>query len=171
MTRWGLAMIGCFAAGFALAQTPPAQPAAKPNCKIYGSGTKCCDPAIAAHLAKADVISACGQSEATYLGEKAEKDTCTYYFKVGSEKEDSTFVQVFAPKQPNVPPAPNDPFFSYKKMGKVFVLDKAKSPKAQSMIQNSMGLWMPGKDYFVSVKASTKVCAKTAAKKLAAAMK
>ena len=87
------------------------------------------------------------------------------------QQEDATFVQVYAPAQKEVPSEPEDPFFSWKKLGKVFMADKAKSPKAAPMIANATGLWMPGKGFFVSVNASTKVCAKTQAKKLAASIK
>jgi hypothetical protein len=151
------------------AQPAPAKPAA-PSCKAYNNA-KCCDAKVTAHLDKAAVFSACGQSDTTYLGEKAEKDTCNYYFKVGSEPPDQTYVQVFAPAMPTPPAAPNDPFVSFKKVGKVFMIDKAKSPKAATMVQNMLGLWYAGKDYIVSVKASTKVCKKDVAKKLAASIK
>jgi hypothetical protein len=143
--------------------------AAKPTCKLYGKA--CCDPAVTAHLTKAAVYKACGESDATFLGEDGSKDTCKYVFKVEGEKAENTFVQVYAPAQKEVPSEPNDPFFSWKKVGKVFVTDKAKSPKAAPMMVNSTGLWLPGKGYFVSVNASTKVCTKPEAKKLAPAMK
>jgi hypothetical protein len=147
-----------------LLQTPT------PGCKAYGAG-KCCDPKVTAHLEKAAVYSACGQSDATFLGEKAEKDTCNYYFKVGSEPPEQTYVQVYTPAMASPPAAPNDPFVSFKKIGKVFIIDKAKSPKAATMVENMLGLWFAGKDYIVSVKASTKVCKKDVAKKLAASIK
>ena len=131
----------------------------------------CCDPAIAAHLTKEAVFSACGESEATFLGEQGSKETCKYVFKVEGQKEDETFVQVYAPAQKEVPSEPNDPFFQWKKIGKVFVTEKAKSPKAAPMMINSTGLWLPAKGYFVSVNASTKVCDKSQAKKLAPSMK
>ena len=76
-----------------------------------------------------------------------------------------------APAQKEVPGEPNDPFFAWKKIGKVFVTEKAKSPKAAPMMANSTGLWLPAKGYFVSVNASTKVCDKAQAKKLAPSMK
>jgi hypothetical protein len=153
-----------------LLQAAAPAPAPAPACKAYGSG-KCCDAKVKEHLAKEAVYSACGQTDASYLGEKAEKDTCNYYFKVGSEPPDQTYVQVYSPPMKEVPTAPNDPFFTWKKIGKVFVVDKAKSPKAAAMTQNLLGLWFPGKDYIVSVKASTKVCNKSVAKKLAASIK
>ena len=72
------------------------KPAAAPTCKLHGK--KCCDPAIAAHLPKEAVYKACGESDATYLGEDgSEKDTCKYVFKVEGEKEENTYVQVYAP--------------------------------------------------------------------------
>ena len=149
---------------------PAAAPAAAPTCKLHGK--KCCDPAIAAHLPKEAVYKACGESDATYLGEDGgEKETCKYFFKVADEKEDATYVQVYAPVQKEVLPEPNDPFFGYKKVGKVFVTEKAKSPKFSSMIASHTGLYMPGKGYSVSVNASVKVCTKVEAKKLAPAMK
>ena len=44
-------------------------------------------------------------------------------------------------------------------------------PKAAPMMANSTGLWMPGKGYFVSVNASTKVCSKAEVTKLAPSIK
>jgi hypothetical protein len=160
--------------GRATAQTPaPAKPAAAPpptNCKAYGGG-RCCDPAVAAHLSKEAVFAACGESDATFLGEKGQKDTCTYYFKVPGEKEEDTFVQVYAPPTKDVPSAPNDPFFKWGKVGKVFYTEKALSPKSAPMIANATGLWLPGNGWVLSVNASTKVCSKPEAKRLAAKMK
>jgi hypothetical protein len=148
----------------------PAPAAAAPTCKLHGK--KCCDPAIMAHLPKAAVYTACGESDATYLGEDGgEKDTCKYVFKVANEKETDTYVQVYAPTQKEVLQEPNDPFFGYKKVGKVFVTEKAKSPKSAPMLASQTGLYMPGKGYSVSVNASIKVCTKAEAKKLAPAMK
>jgi hypothetical protein len=147
------------------------KPVEAPKCKTWGSKPQCCDPAIAAHLTKQAIFSACGESEATFLGEQGSKETCKYVFKVEGQKEDETFVQVYAPVQKEVPSEPNDPFFQWKKIGKVFVTEKAKSPKAAPMMANSTGLWLPAKGYFVSVNASTKVCDKSQAKKLAPSMK
>jgi hypothetical protein len=181
-TTWKLAL-GTFGvlslATLGLTQAQPEKPgspsgviaAAKQlSCKQH-NGKSCCDPAISAHLPVAAVMSACGESEATFLGEEGSKETCKYVFKVEGQKEDETFVQVYAPAQKEVPSEPNDPFFSWKRLGKVFMTDKAKSPKAAPMMANSTGLWLPGKGYFVSVNASTKVCDKQQAKKLAPAMK
>jgi hypothetical protein len=155
----------------AQAAKPAAAPAAAaPTCKLHGK--KCCDPAIMAHLPKEAVYKACGESDATYLGEDGgEKDTCKYFFKVEGAKEDETYVQVYAPTQKEVLQEPNDPFFGYKKVGKVFVTEKAKSPKSAPMLASQTGLYMPGKGYSVSVNASVKVCTKVEAKKLAPAMK
>jgi hypothetical protein len=162
--------------GAARADNKPAaagKPAAAeaPKCKTWGSKPQCCDPAIAAHLTKEAIFAACGESEATFLGEQGSKETCKYVFKVEGQKEDETFVQVYAPAQKEVPSEPNDPFFQWKKIGKVFVTEKAKSPKAAPMMVNSTGLWLPAKGYFVSVNASTKVCDKSQAKRLAPSMK
>jgi hypothetical protein len=149
---------------------PAAAPAAAPTCKLHGK--KCCDPAIMAHLPKDAVYKACDESDATFLGEDGgEKDTCKYFFKVANEKEDVTYVQVYAPAQKEVLPEPNDPFFGYKKIGKVFMTEKAKSPKSAPMLAAQTGLYMPGKGFSVSVNASVKVCSKTEVKKLAASVK
>src|SRR5215471_1188652 len=147
----------------------PAAAAAKPTCKLHGKA--CCDPAIEAHLPKEAVYKACGESEQTYLGEEAQRDTCKYFFKVPNEKEEDTFVQVYAPQQKEVMQSPNDPFFSWKKVGKAYITDKAKSPKAAPIAANSTGLYLAGKGYSVSVNASTKVCTKAEAAKLAPGMK
>ena len=172
----GLVVLGFFV-GSAVAQTPPpasgaaAKPAPPPtNCKVYGPG-KCCDPAAAAHLTKEAVFSSCGKTEATFLGEQGSKDTCKYFFKVEGEKAEESFVQVYSPAAKEVPPSPQDPFFSWKRVGKVFVTERANSPKAAPMLANATGLWMPAKGYFVSVNASTKVCSKKEAAKLASSMK
>jgi hypothetical protein len=151
----------------ARAQSKPA--AAQPTCKLHGKN--CCDPAIAAHLPVSAVYKACGESDATFAGEEGSKDTCKYVFNVPGKKADETYVQVYAPTQKEVLPAPNDPFFSYKKVGKVFLTDKAKSPKSAPMLAAQTGLYMPGKGYSVSVNASVDVCTKTEVKKLAAAIK
>jgi hypothetical protein len=167
-----------FFLGRALAQTPPppasgaaAKPAPPPtNCKVFGPG-KCCDPAAAAHLTKEAIYSSCGESDATFLGEQGSKDTCKYFFKVAGAKDEETFVQVYAPAQKEVPEAPNDPFFKWGKIGKVFYTEKALSPKSAPMVANATGLWLPGKGYIVAVNASTKVCDKAQVKRLAAKMK
>jgi hypothetical protein len=177
----GLILSGAFGflaaylpAGAARADKPAAAApaaAAAPKCKAWGDKPQCCDPAVAAHLSKEAIYKSCGQSDATFLGEKGSKETCSYYFKVEGQKDSDTFVQVYAPAQKEVPSEPNDPFFQWKKIGKVFVTEKAKSPKAAPMMAVSTGLWLPAKGYFVSVNASTKVCDKAQAKKLAPSMK
>lgn len=150
----------------------PAPAAAAPaaSCKAH-NGKKCCDPEVAAHLPLAAVFAACGESDATFAGEEGSKETCKYVFKVPGEKEDDTFVQVYSPAQKDPPAEPTDPFFSWKKVGKVYVTEKAKSPKAAPMMANSTGLYLASKTYVVSVNASTKVCDKAQAKKLASSMK
>ena len=163
-----LATLGFFV-GRARAQQPAAAPAPT-NCKTYGSG-KCCDPAVAAHLSRDAVFAACGESDATFLGEQGSKDTCKYFFKVPGEKDEDMFVQVYAPPQKEVPAAPNDPFFKWGRLGSVFYTEKALSPKSAPMLLNSTGLWLPGKGYFVAINASTKVCSKAEAKRLAPKMK
>src|SRR4051812_35019295 len=72
------------AAGGAAANKPAAAAA---TCKAH-NGKACCDPAIAAHLTKEAVFKACGESDATYLGEEGSKETCKYVFKVEGQKED-----------------------------------------------------------------------------------
>jgi len=172
-----LVVIGFFV-GRAVAQTPPpaSGAAAKPpaplptNCKNYGPG-KCCAPEVSAHLSKEAIFSSCGKTDATFLGESGSKDTCKYFFKVAGGKDEETFVQVYAPAQKEVPDAPNDPFFKWGKIGKVFYTEKALSPKSAPMVANATGLWLPAKGYFVAVNASTKVCDKAQVKRLAAKMK
>jgi len=177
----GLSLSAVMGLSVAYAQTKPAAPAApggaggapaaaaKPTCKLHGKA--CCDPAIEAHLPKEAVYTACGESEATYLGQEAQRETCKYFFKVEGAPEAETFVQVYAPQQKEVLPAPNDPFFSWKKVGKAYITDKAKSPKAAPMAASATGLYLPGKGYSVSVNASSKVCTRTEAAKLAPSMK
>lgn len=117
------------------------------------------------------MFSACGQSEATYLGEVGSKDTCKYVFKVAGESEDSTFVQVYSPVAKEVLDKPTDPFMSFKKVGKVWMTDKAKSPKAAAQVASSTGLYMPGRGFFVSVAASIKVCSKAQVANLSKSLK
>ena len=150
------------------APTAPAAPAG--NCKTFGAG-KCCSPDVTLHLAKEAIYAACGESDATYLGEAAEKDTCKYYFKVAGEKSEETFVQVYTQAVKEVPDKPTDPFLSYKKVGKVWVTDKSKSSKAAAMAANNTGLYLPGRGYFVSVMTSNRVCTKAEAVNLSKSMK
>jgi hypothetical protein len=151
--------------------TPPAAPAAPTNCKVV-PGAKCCDPAVAAHLAKEAIFKACGESDATYLGEKGSKDTCRYVFKGGDPAvKEEAFVELYAPAAKTVPEAPNDPFFAWKRLGKVYATDKAKSPKSAPMLAQGTGLWMAGNGFYLQVNASTKVCSKAEAFKLAKSMK
>jgi hypothetical protein len=152
------------------ATPPPAAPTG--TCKTYGDG-KCCSPDITMHLAKEAVFSACGESDATFLGEAASKDmfTCKYHFKVAGENADDTVVQVYMSTAKEVPDKPTDPFFSYRKIGKIWMTDKAKSPKAAAMSNSTTGLYMAGKGYYVMVSASTKVCAKSEVATLAKSVK
>src|SRR5262245_13425781 len=105
-------LVGCTLAAVmgvtvAYAQNKPAAPAAggtggaaapaKPTCKLHGKA--CCDPAIEAHLPKEAVYKACGESEETYLGQEAQRETCKYFFKVKDAPEAETFVQVCATMQ------------------------------------------------------------------------
>jgi hypothetical protein len=164
-----LAVGGPLAVGL-VARAEPAPPPGAPatavptNCKVAGSG-KCCDPAVAMHLPKEAIFSACSESPATFQGEKGSKETCRYVFK--NDKGEEGFVEVYAPVTKEVPDAPNDPFFAYKKIGKVFVTDRALSPKSAPMLAAATGLWMPGAGFSVSVNASTKVCTKAEAIRLA----
>jgi hypothetical protein len=160
-----------------LAAQPKAQPAPAPaaappgNCKTYGAG-KCCHPDVTLHLAKEAVFAACGESEATFVGEYGSKETCRYHFKIAGEPDaENTFVQVYTPVVKEVPDKPTDPFMSFKKVGKVWVTDRAKSPKAAAQVAASTGLYMPGRGFFVSVAASTKVCTKPEALRLSKSIK
>jgi hypothetical protein len=164
------AFVSLFAAlarlGTDTAGAQPKPPAIAATCKSYGA-SKCCDPSITRHLPKEAIFSACGESDATFLGEQAAKDTCKYVFRVTGQKEQDTFVQLYAPAQKDVPAAPSDPFFRYKKIGKVFMTDKALSPKTAPLLAASTGLWLPGSGYFVTVNASTRVCTKAETERLA----
>jgi len=53
----------------------------------------------------------------------------------------------------------------------VFFTKKALSPKSAPMLASATGLWLPAKAYFVAVNASTKVCTKYEAMRLAPRMK
>lgn len=158
----------------AAAPAPTAPPPAAPTgtCKTFGAG-KCCSPDITAHLAKEAVFSACGESDATFLGEAASKDmfTCKYHFKVAGENADDMVVQVYMGVAKEVPDRPTDPFFSYRKVGKVWMTDKAKSPKAAAMSNSTTGLYMAGKGYYVMVSAAAKVCSKNEVAALAKSVK
>src|SRR3954451_24932579 len=95
----GLGFVAARATAQPAAPAKPPAPAAPPtNCKTFGGG-HCCDPAVAAHLTKEAVFSACGESDATFLGEQGQKDTCKYFFKVDGKKDEDMFVQVYAPAQ------------------------------------------------------------------------
>jgi hypothetical protein len=149
---------------------PPPAPAG--NCKTFGAG-KCCKPDVSMHLPKEAVYAACGESEATFLGEAASKDmlTCKYHFSVPGENSEDTNVQVYVGMAKEVPDKPSDPFFSYKKLGKVWMTDKAKSPKAAAMSNATTGLYLAGKGYYIMVSASTKVCTKNEVATLSKSLK
>jgi hypothetical protein len=168
------ALVGAFVSLFAaLARfgTDPASAAGPPGtCKSFGAGA-CCDPAITKHLTKEAIFSACGESDGTFLGEQAAKDTCKYVFKAAGAKDGDSYVQVYVPAQKEVPASPSDPFFKWKKVGKVFVTDKALSPKSAPLLVASTGLWLPGTGYFVSVNASTRVCTRPEAERLARSLR
>ena len=174
--RWAAALAVLMLANPSRPQAAPTAPPSAPppapagNCKTYGGG-KCCSPDVTLHLSKDAVFAACGESDATFLGEVGSKDTCKYVFKVAGESEDTTFVQVYSPMAREVLEKPTDPFMSFKKVGKVWVTDKAKSPKAQPQVAGSTGLYMAGRGYFVSVAASTKVCTKNQAIELSKSVK
>jgi hypothetical protein len=143
----------------------PAPPAASaPACKTAGGG-KCCDPAVTQHVPKEAVFAACGNAAAGYQGERGSKDTCRYVFK--NAKGEEGFVEIYTPAQKQVESEPSDPFFAWKRIGKVFITEKALSPKSAPMLVASTGLWMPGAGYTVSVNASTKICSKAEVAKLA----
>jgi hypothetical protein len=163
------AVLARFGGEAARAQQQAAQQAPA-KCKLF-KGSKCCEPTVTAHLPKEAVFTACGESDTTYLGEQSSTDTCKYFFKVAGQKDEDTGVQVYAPKQKEVPTAPTDPFFRWKKVGKVFVTEKALSPKSAPLLVAATGLWLPGTGYFVSVNASTKVCTKPEAERLAKSLK
>lgn len=169
--RYLLALVALVSVGFligrALAQTPPPATA---NCKVYGAG-KCCDAAVTAHLTKESVFAACGESAATFLGEQGSRDTCKYFFKEAGAKEDESYVQVYAPATKMEMTEPTDPFFKWGMIGHVYYTEKALSPKAAPLLAGSTGLWLPGKGYYVAVNASTKVCTRQEAKRLAVKMK
>ena len=59
----------------------------------------------------------------------------------------------------------------WKKVGKVYITSAAKSPKSAPMLAASTGLWMPGAGFTVSVNASTKVCSKPEANRLAKSLR
>jgi hypothetical protein len=150
------------------AATPAPAPAG--NCKAYGAG-KCCSPDVTLHLNKEAIYAACGESDATFLGDEASKETCNFHFKVAGENADDTTVQVYSPVVKEVMDKPTDPFMSFKKVGKVWVTDKAKSPKAAAQVVARTGLYMAGRGFFVSVSASTKVCTKNEAITLSKSIK
>jgi hypothetical protein len=143
------------------AAAPPAPAEPKGDCKTFGAG-KCCSPDVTTHLPKEAVYSACGESEATFIGEAASKDrfTCKYHFKIAGESSEDTYVQVYVGTGKEIPNKPTDPFFSYKKVGKVWMTDRAKSPKAAAMSNATTGLYLAGKGHYLMVSASTKVCTK-----------
>jgi hypothetical protein len=150
----------------------PAASAPTGSCKTFGAG-KCCSPDTTMHLAKEAVYSACGESDATFIGEAASKDmfTCKYHFKVAGENSEDTYVQVYVGTGKEIPNKPTDPFFSYRKIGKVWMTDKAKSPKAAAMSGSTTGLYMAGKGYYLMVSASTKVCTRNEVAALAKSLK
>jgi hypothetical protein len=156
----------------AKAAAPPAPAAPTGTCKTFGAG-KCCSPDVTMHLAKEAIFAACGESEATLIGEAASKDmfTCKYHFNVPGEKSEDSTVQIYVGTGKEIPDKPTDPFFSYKKIGKVWMTDKAKSPKAAAMSNATTGLYMAAKGHYLMVSASTKVCTKNEVATLSKSLK
>jgi hypothetical protein len=150
------------------------------SCKSYGGGP-CCDRQIARHLSRYAVFTACRETGETYLGERGGKDSCRYVFrdknagKAGDAAAAAAaltgsgegFVEIQAPAQAQVPEQPEDPFFSWMKVGKAFVTTRARTPDAQAVLASATGIWLPGDGYFVSVTASTRVCTRGEAQQLA----
>ena len=145
-------------------------PASSGDCRPHGTGP-CCDPAIAQHLPRRAIFASCRETDETYLGEKGSKDTCRYVFKTAGAEGGSAFVEVYAPPTKQVPTEPGDPFFAWSKVGKAFVTTRAKSPRSAPMLAAATGIWLPGVGYTVSVNASTKVCTRSEAQKLAKLVK
>jgi hypothetical protein len=176
-----LAAVALAAGHDVAAQSKAAAPASGGNCKTFGTG-RCCDPAITAHLSKESVFSACGQSDATFLGEQGSKDTCKYFFKVQGEKDQDMYVQVYAPAVKGAAPSSptTDPFVTWKKsVGKVMIAEPkgakgVTNPKVKAIAADTtsaVGLYLPGNGYFTMVSASSKICSKTNAKSLAGSLR
>lgn len=158
-----------------LAAATPEAPAA---CKAFDGGP-CCDRDVSRHLSRYAVFGACRDTSERYLGERGSKDTCRYVFgpkRPRGEKPDPDqpiqpdgFVEISVPVRSDIPQQPDDPFFAWTKVGKAFVAYKAKVPSAAPMLAATTGIWLPLPDdgYVVSVTASTKVCSRGEAQKLA----
>jgi hypothetical protein len=159
-----------------LAAATPETPAA---CKAFDGGP-CCDREVSRHLSRYAIFNACRDTSERYLGERGEggsTGTCRYVFgpkRTRGEKPDPDrpvqadgFVEISVPARSDVPEQPDDPFFAWTKVGKAFVAYKAKTPNAAPMLAATTGIWLPGDGYVVSVTASTKVCSRGEAQKLA----
>ena len=166
----------------AYAQNKPAAPpraggagggrraAAKPTCKLHGKA--CCDPAIEAHLPKEAVFKACGESDATFLGEEAPSGHLQVLLQGrGREGRRHLRAGLRAGRRKRSCRRRTIRSSRGRRSARSYMTEKAKSPKAAPMVANSTGLCLPGKGYLVSVNASTKVCTKHEAEKLAPAMK
>jgi hypothetical protein len=158
-----------------LAAASPETPAA---CKAFDGGP-CCDRELSRHLSRYAIFSACRDTSERYLGERGSKDACRYVFgprRPGGEKPDPDlpvpadgFVEITVPARSDIPEQPDDPFFAWTRVGKAFVAYKAKVPTAAPMLAAATGIWLaqPDAGYVVSVTASTKVCSRGEAQKLA----
>ena len=60
--------------------TPPPAAAKAGDCKTFGAG-KCCSPDVTLHLNKEAIYAACGESDATFLGESGSKETCKFHLR------------------------------------------------------------------------------------------
>jgi hypothetical protein len=155
-----------------------ATPEASAACKAFDGGP-CCVRDVSRHLSRYAVFSACRDTSERYLGERGSKDTSRYVFgpkRLRGEKPDPDkpiqpdgFVEISVPVRSDIPQQPDDPFFAWTKVGKAFVAYKAKVPSAAPMLAATTGIWLPLPDdgYVVSVTASTKVCSRGEAQKLA----
>ena len=112
---------------------------------------------------KADLLAACGRSEAEYAGEIRDGAECRYHFNVGGDAKEA-FVTVNRPVIPPGVPAPAmpDPLlpWTWKKVALHdalgFVVTVA--PNHPEMLQRQFTLWAGRGRRIIGMKVAKKVC-------------
>jgi hypothetical protein len=157
---------------------PPAEEAPKPPppaCEkvfhdptVHGGGAGCCNGPSSEILKKADVLSACGRTDAEYAGETRDGGECRFHFRLGGEAKD-TFVAVNRPLIPQGTPAPviPDPLlpWTWKKIqlrdAIGFVVKDA--PRHPEMLEHQYTFWAARGRRVIGMKIVKTVCGESQA--------
>ena len=130
-------------------------------------GSACCEGPASTAVGKADILAACGRSEAEFLGQTRDGAACRYHFNIpGSAPKDAVVVVSRPPIPPGAPaparPDPNLPW-TWKKLdmrqGVGFQALVTANDKMMSAERTT--LWGAHMRRVVGLSASKKVCTET----------